>query len=477
VVVISHQLFIFSPQQSIILIIFTMKTFAVLSLAAAVIASPCPYGQMAEGGMLSKKDADNFYQVRAEGEAAVEAHIAKREAEHNHFKRQEEFYTQQVKRGDLPLGGGLVNGLLQPFTGILADLGLPTPQETGLKQIPGDDLNHIYIAPKKNAVRGMCPTLNTMANHGYISRNGITTFAEAANACQITLGFGFDTCVFLSALGLLAGGDLPSGKYSIGGMDSRVPNTLGPSLGISKHGFFEVDNSISRVDAALGNQANFNLERFDKITEIASKYNGLYNLQTWQEERVAIYNEAKSNNPSFNAGIRWLAVTTAERVFIYRALPNGTFLNYADDRNVLPFYMNETFPDNWFVRPTPYTLAATGADIVSLIEDTIVDTPLGENQGIGNFVPLGLDLADVTPDQATCFLASALLDETPGVLAPAIVDSLEVVQAFVNGAIAPFFPTYNCATLNFATPGKNAASTLAGPSTNCNTLVNGVYQC
>src|ERR1700750_2364096 len=98
----------------------------------------------------------------------------------------------------------------------------------------------------------MCPTLNTMANHGFISRNGITTFAEAANACQITLGFGYDTCTFLSALRLLAGGDIVTGQYSIGGAGPRVSNPLGPSLGISKHGFFEVDTSISRQDAFFG---------------------------------------------------------------------------------------------------------------------------------------------------------------------------------------------------------------------------------
>jgi hypothetical protein len=127
-----------------------------------------------------------------------------------------------------------------------------SPQEFSLKEIPGDDGLHPYVKPGKTDVRGMCPTLNTMANHGFINRNGITTFAQAANACQITLGFGYDTCVFLSALGLLAGGDLPSGAYSIGGEDARVPNTLGESLGISRHQFFEVDNSISRVDTALG---------------------------------------------------------------------------------------------------------------------------------------------------------------------------------------------------------------------------------
>jgi hypothetical protein len=99
-----------------------------------------------------------------------------------------------------------------------------------------------------------------------ISHTGITTFAEAANACQITLGFGYDTCAFLSALGLLAGGDLPSGAYSIGGPDANVPNTLGPSLGISKHGFFEVDNSISRDDAGIGKS----LKRFAQKAPLAN---------------------------------------------------------------------------------------------------------------------------------------------------------------------------------------------------------------
>lgn len=47
--------------------------------------------------------------------------------------------------------------------------------------------------------------------------SGITTFAEAANAIQVAYGFGYDLSVVLSALGLIAGGDLISGKYSIGG--------------------------------------------------------------------------------------------------------------------------------------------------------------------------------------------------------------------------------------------------------------------
>lgn len=113
-----------------------------------------------------------------------------------------------------------------------------------------------------------------MANHGYISRNGITTFAEAANGCQIAYKFSYNLCIFLSAMSLLSGSDLPSGLYSIGGADPRVPNTLGPSLGSSHHGLFEVDNSITRINTYFGNQANFNLTRWNQLVMLSEQYGG-----------------------------------------------------------------------------------------------------------------------------------------------------------------------------------------------------------
>jgi hypothetical protein len=64
---------------------------------------------------------------------------------------------------------------------------VPIPQEFSLIAIPGDDPDHQYQAPLPTDVRGPCPAANTMANHGYIDRTGITTFAEAANACQIAV--------------------------------------------------------------------------------------------------------------------------------------------------------------------------------------------------------------------------------------------------------------------------------------------------
>jgi hypothetical protein len=41
---------------------------------------------------------------------------------------------------------------------------------------------HAFKAPRGNDQRGPCPGLNALANHGYISRDGVTSFAEVVTA-------------------------------------------------------------------------------------------------------------------------------------------------------------------------------------------------------------------------------------------------------------------------------------------------------
>ena len=192
-----------------------------------------------------------------------------------------------------------MNGVLQPLTGRLSLLVPPTPQVHSLKAIPGNDQAHQYVAPGRTDRRGVCPGLNTLANHGYISRDGITTWAEAANGIQTAFGFGYDMATVLSALGLLSGGDLISGKYSIGGADSRVPNTLGPSLGLDKHGTCEVDNSITRQDTFFGNQANFQMSRWQALLDTAIAHDNLFNQATLAAEKKRSYDDSRATNVSF----------------------------------------------------------------------------------------------------------------------------------------------------------------------------------
>ena len=41
---------------------------------------------------------------------------------------------------------------------------------------------HAFKAPGKGDQRGPCPGLNVLANHGYISHDGITSYAEVVTA-------------------------------------------------------------------------------------------------------------------------------------------------------------------------------------------------------------------------------------------------------------------------------------------------------
>jgi hypothetical protein len=130
-------------------------------------------------------------------------------------------------------------------------------------------------------------------------------------------------------------------------------------------------------------------------------------------------------------------VSTAERVFIFSALPNGTDENLANFQNVAPFYLNETFPENWFRRATPYSLVDTGADIAALLASSGSLTTPGHKEGLNNFVPLGLDLASFTPQQATCLLATPISDLIPGQIAPIITKNYNIIEAFLNSTSIP----------------------------------------
>jgi hypothetical protein len=101
---------------------FTLRSLTALSLASIISAAPsaCPYGNLAERGELSAEDSAKFFAARAEGEAAVEGMMS--DVKKREFVAQEQYYKRQLDLDELPLGGGLLNGVLQPFTGILSGL-------------------------------------------------------------------------------------------------------------------------------------------------------------------------------------------------------------------------------------------------------------------------------------------------------------------------------------------------------------------
>lgn len=364
------------------------------------------------------------------------------------------------------LGGGLDgNGLLKPLTGILAKIDLPTPQPFGLKEVPGDDPNHQFKAPGPTDVRGLCPSLNTLANYNFISRTGITSLAESSNGIQQAWGFGYDLSTFLAALGLIAGGDLPTGKFSIGGADSRVPNTIGPALGIDKHGTFEIDGSISRQDAYFGNQADFIPSRWQAIRKQAeSAGGGYFGLEMWVENQKQTYLQSRNTNPQANLGAKYFAVSLAERAFMFRAFPNGTTPEIADAANIEPFWLENRFPKEWFRRATPYGLANLAEDLVNLYAGYPFE--LGVNNGLDSFTPTGEDLSGQSASDVMCFVLTNIFDTVPGSVQPTLANNIDTFAGFVSGVVSPFFGQFNCPAVNtFSKPGASC-ETCTDPSGN-----------
>ena len=135
---------------------FTTSPVLILNAFAAIVgASPCPFGQMFERGELSDADATNFLAARSEGGAAVkhivDKHIAEKRVDE--YAIQEQVYKRQLGLGLLPLGGGLLNGVLQPLTGVLSALDLPTPQPVEEVIVP--DAEHPFQYAQSTDVRGV----------------------------------------------------------------------------------------------------------------------------------------------------------------------------------------------------------------------------------------------------------------------------------------------------------------------------------
>lgn len=250
----------------------------------------------------------------------------------------------------------------------------------------------------------------------------------------------FDIAVFLSALGLLAGGDIPTGKYTIGGRDSRVPETLGaPVYGLDRHGLFELDASVSRGDRYFGDNHSFNITRWNKLVDDANTYGGgLFNTDAVKKNAADAVDASRSTNPEFAFGGNF-AVVYATRALLTRPLPNGTEPNTADYKNIAPFYLNETFPENWYRIPNSYSLV----DLLADIADFFLYKPQvpGRNYN-GAFVPLNITIPEA-PQQIGCLAASLLASGAPDEAEP-IVQAANAIKDQI------FVPVLGAASCNIA---------------------------
>ncbi|KAJ7072784.1 Chloroperoxidase [Mycena amicta] len=258
-------------------------------------------------------------------------------------------------------------------TGTLISLP-PMPTETGTKQIP--DADHPFIAPGPTDQRGPCPGMNTLANHGYIPRNGIATFEDIVSGMMEALNVEINFGSFLVAANMLMRGNPFVNKLSIGGQSSLVPplpynigSAAGPG-GIALHGGFEGDASMTRADVNIGDNRNFQDLLYDMDLLQLGKFGDdgpdgnstVFNVATMAAIKSHTILSNQASDPNFAMPVRRFNAMFTEASFILDIFANGT-----TQQATLPiigsFLRNQTFPQNWF-RPMAPTSGGQSATAI-----------------------------------------------------------------------------------------------------------------
>lgn len=356
-----------------------------------------------------------------------------------------------------------------PYTG--AKNGAPGTGVGGIK-VPADgDTAHAFVAPGPNDIRGPCPGLNAAANHNFLAHDGITTFTELVDAQQNMYNVGFDLATLLATLGVVADGDVVSGKLSIGcdatSRTAILGGVLGNQPGLNGHNKFEADSSLTRNDYFTHNGDNFSFNGtlFGRMKDVADRVSGgNFDRNTLAAYRSQRYDESVQENDNFFFGPLALLLYGASS-FLYELFasygPQGT----PDLKTISSFfgttadssapggwkYTAEKIPDNWYNRRAPYS----NLDVTTEILAQYVKYPklFGGNVGKNNFLALSTPFDIISdgklPDDATasdllCLLYQLATQPVPSSLS-VVTDITASLLNFSVGKLNPVFKNTGCA--------------------------------
>ncbi|PWN32429.1 uncharacterized protein FA14DRAFT_73355 [Meira miltonrushii] len=319
---------------------------------------------------------------------------------------------------------------------------------------------HKFIPPGPGDIRGPCPGLNLLANHGYFNRNGVTNLAQGIDAINKVFGVEYDLALALNAYAVVFNGNILDLSWSIGGpppaskgLGALEDILAGPPQGISAHNIYEGDASIVRQDyyAPGSNYNNYDvhLPFFKDLLALgnndATPGKDVYSAELMLQHKANRWHESVATNPFFfQSAFGGLVVTTAAERFVAEFAANNTVDDkgynriYLDEPNLLAFFGvekdsngelhytpgHERLLPSWKRRP----LAATfGLDdiVLTLLNAANVDPSLlslGGNTGkVNSFA--GVDAGDITggaihttdllndPQALACFLFQAGIEE------------------------------------------------------------------
>ncbi|KAJ2923960.1 heme-thiolate peroxidase, partial [Candolleomyces eurysporus] len=229
------------------------------------------------------------------------------------------------------------------------------------------DRAHPFKAPREGDIRGPCPGLNTLANHGYLPHNGVATPSQIINAVQEGFNMEHGTAVFLTHAAHIVDGNLVTDLLSIGektkntGPDPPAPAIVG---GLNTHAVFEGDASMTRADFFFGDNHSFNQTLFDQFVDFSNRYGeGFYNYTVAAELRFQRIQESIATNPQFSFIAPRYFTAYAESVFPVNFFVDGRSTERKLDMETATlFFRDSKYPTDFHRAAQPS--GAEGVEVV-----------------------------------------------------------------------------------------------------------------
>lgn len=211
-----------------------------------------------------------------------------------------------------------------------------------------EDEEHPWIAPGPGDIRGPCPGLNTLANHGYLPRNGICTPQELMMGVWKGLSMSPELSGILAIAGVVWKADIKTLKISIGA------GTQGTGVGLSNHGFIEGDASVTRDDSIIGDQVHVNETKLHRYYDIIHRLgtNGYdINPEVCAESRYVAWKDSVDSNHAMDFNPLRHLVAYAESAFAMEVFRGQN--QSCTSETIDWFFVRERFPPGWSRRNVP----------------------------------------------------------------------------------------------------------------------------
>lgn len=332
---------------------------------------------------------------------------------------------------------------------------------------------HAFQPPNfdKGDQRGPCPGLNALANHGYISRDGIAGFFEVIHAVIHVYGMGVDLITVLAVMGTVGVGNPLSLNpgFSIGGKSRKANNVLRNLFGLlgtpqgldHAHNWIESDSSNTRDDLYItGDASTMNMTLFLEAYNSSEDY--VLTMDDIGARAAKRFEESISINPNFYYGpYTGMIARNSGYAFTGRILSNHTmeypfgghltkdvfssfYAVYEEDGKLVYKKGHEQIPANWYRIGMDYGLVQLNLDLVEWFMKYPILASIGGNLGkADNFA--GLDLKDITGgvlnatsllegNNLVCFVLEIVKTFTPNSLS-SLFKTLEAPLKLVNDAV------------------------------------------